>query len=201
VIVVATKPAAVPGVLQELVIAPPQLVLSIAAGVTTATIAANVPIGTDIVRVMPNTPALVNEGMSVLSAHEGCSAAGLRVAQQLMSCVGKVAVVPESQQDAVTALSGSGPAYFFLVVEAMTDAGVELGLEPAIAAELAGQTAVGAAAMLRAGTADAPTLRANVTSPGGTTAAAVAELTGRGLPAAILAAMRAARDRSAELGK
>lgn len=199
-VVLATKPAAVVAAIADLPITTEQLVVSIAAGISIDTIVAKVPAGTDVVRVMPNTPAFVGEGMSVLSASSTCSPAGLALAKQLLACVGEVAVVAEADQDAVTALSGSGPAYIFLVVEAMTDAGVELGLDRMVAEQLAIQTAVGAAKMLRDTGHPAATLREHVTSPGGTTAAALAEFERRELRKAFWAAMRAARERSRELG-
>ena len=117
------------------------LVVSVAAGVPTARIEAALPSGTAVVRVMPNTPALVDEGMSVLSAGAHAGESDLDEAEALLAAVGQVRRVPESQQDAVTALSGSGPAYFFFLVEAMVDAGILLGLPRALAADLIVQTA------------------------------------------------------------
>ena len=125
------------------------LVVSVAAGVTTARIEAALAPGVPVVRVMPNTPALVEEGMSVLSAGAHAGEAHLDEAEELLAAVGRVRRVPEAQQDAVTALSGSGPAYFFYLVEAMVDAGVPLGLPRELAADLIVQTALGAAVMLR----------------------------------------------------
>ena len=148
---------------------------------------------------MPNTPALVDEGMSALSAGVHCDDAGLARASSLLGAVGKAIVVPEKYQDAVTAISGSGPAYLFYVVEAMIEAGVVLGLPLATAHQLVVQTLVGAAAMLR-DTGEHPTvLRENVTSPAGTTAAALRELDDHKVRAAFITAMEAARNRSQEL--
>ncbi len=175
------------------------LVVSMAAGVTLAALEAALPPGTPVVRVMSNTPLLVGQAMSAASAGTRATAAHLEAVEALLSPVGRVVRVPESQQDAVTALSGSGPAYFFAVVEAMVDAGVLLGLPRATAAELVVQTAVGSAAMLAESGEHPALLREAVTSPGGTTAAALRVLQDRGVAAAFLAALEAARDRSAEL--
>jgi pyrroline-5-carboxylate reductase len=176
------------------------LVVSVAAGVPTARIEAALPAGVPVVRVMPNTPALVDEGMSVLSAGAHAGEADLDEAEALLAAVGRVRRVPESQQDAVTALSGSGPAYFFFLVEAMVDAGILLGLPRALAADLIVQTALGAAVMMR-DTGEHPVqLREAVTSPGGTTIAAIRELERHGVRAALIAAIEAAHARSVELG-
>ncbi|TIC89241.1 pyrroline-5-carboxylate reductase [Nocardioides sp. GY 10113] len=176
-----------------------QLLVSLAAGITTGFIEARVPDGVAVVRVMPNTPALVDEGMSAISAGSHCDDAHLVEAEGLMASVGKVLRVPEKQQDAVTAISGSGPAYVFFVVESMIEAGVHLGLPRTTAHELAVQTLVGSAAMLKE-TGEHPTvLREQVTSPAGTTAAALRELEVHRVRAAFLAALEAARDRSRAL--
>jgi pyrroline-5-carboxylate reductase len=177
------------------------LVVSVAAGVPTATIEAALPAGTPVVRVMPNTPALVDEGMSVLSAGSHAEESHLDEAEALLASVGRVRRVPETQQDAVTALSGSGPAYFFFLVEAMIDAGILLGLPRALAADLIVQTALGAAVMLRDSGEHPVQLREAVTSPGGTTIAAIRELERHGVRAALIAAIEAAHDRSVELGR
>ena len=177
------------------------LVVSVAAGVPTARIEAALPPGTPVVRVMPNTPALVDEGMSVLSAGAHAGEEHLDEAEALLAAVGRVQRVPESQQDAVTALSGSGPAYFFYLVEAMVDAGILLGLPRTLAADLIVQTALGAAVMLRDSGEHPVQLREAVTSPGGTTIAAIRELERHGVRAALIAAIEAAHARSVELGK
>jgi pyrroline-5-carboxylate reductase len=177
------------------------LIISVAAGVPTARIEAALPDGVPVVRVMPNTPALVDEGMSVLSAGAHAAEADLDEAEALLAAVGRVRRVPESQQDAVTALSGSGPAYFFYLVEAMVDAGILLGLPRTLAVDLIVQTALGAAVMMR-DTGEHPVqLREAVTSPGGTTIAAIRELERHGVRAALIAAIEAAHARSVELGK
>jgi pyrroline-5-carboxylate reductase len=177
------------------------LVVSVAAGVPTSVIEAALPEGVPVVRVMPNTPALVDEGMSVLSAGAHADESHLDEAEALLAAVGRVRRVPESQQDAVTALSGSGPAYFFYLVEAMIDAGILLGLPRTLAADLIVQTALGAAVMLRDSGEHPVQLREAVTSPGGTTIAAVRELERHGVRAALIAAIEAAHARSVELGR
>ncbi|MGY1590377.1 pyrroline-5-carboxylate reductase [Geodermatophilus sp. SYSU D00708] len=177
------------------------LVVSVAAGVPTATIEAALSDGVPVVRVMPNTPALVDEGMSVLSAGAHADEAHLDEAETLLAAVGRVRRVPESQQDAVTALSGSGPAYFFYLVEAMIDAGILLGLQRELAADLIVQTALGSAVMLRDSGEHPVQLREAVTSPGGTTIAAIRELERHGVRAALIAAIEAAHARSVELGQ
>ncbi len=176
------------------------LVVSVAAGVSTARIEAALPPGVPVVRAMPNTPALVAEGMSVLSAGARAAEAHLDEAEELLSAVGRVRRVPEAQQDAVTALSGSGPAYFFQVVEALVDAGVLLGLPRELATDLVVQTALGSAVMLRDTGEHPVALREAVTSPGGTTAAGLRELERHGVRAALMAAAEASAARSRELG-
>ena len=178
-----------------------QLVVSLAAGITTAYVESRLPEGVAVVRVMPNTPALVDEGMAAISPGTHCDDGHLEVAEQLLAATGKVIRVPEKQQDAVTAISGSGPAYLFFVVEAMIDAGVLLGLPRSTATELVVQTVVGSAKLLRE-TKEHPTvLRERVTSPGGTTAAAVRQLEDHKVRAAFITAMEAARDRSRALAE
>jgi pyrroline-5-carboxylate reductase len=180
---------------------PGQLLVSLAAGITTAYVEARIPDGVAVVRVMPNTPALVDEGMAAISAGTHCDEQHLIAAEQLLAATGRVLRVPEKQQDAVTAISGSGPAYLFFVVEAMIEAGVHLGLPRATATELVVQTVVGSAKLLRE-TGEHPTvLRERVTSPGGTTAAAVRQLENHKVRAAFITAMEAARDRSVALAE
>jgi pyrroline-5-carboxylate reductase len=179
---------------------PGHLVVSVAAGVPTARIEKALAPGVPVVRVMPNTPALVDEGMSVLSAGSHAGEEHLDEAEALLAAVGRVRRVPEEQQDAVTALSGSGPAYFFYLVEAMIDAGILLGLPRALAADLIVQTALGSAVMLRDSGEHPVQLREAVTSPGGTTIAAIRELERHGVRAALIAAIEAAHARSVELG-
>ena len=205
VVVIAVKPADVDGVMAELAATDldgdvEQLVVSLAAGIPTARFEAKLPAGFPVVRVMPNTPMLVGEGVSAIAAGRYATADHLDTVREILGSVGKVVTVAESQLDAVTAVSGSGPAYLFLVAEAMIDAGVGLGLTRATATELVVQTVIGSAAMLGGSGRSANELRADVTSPGGTTAAAVRELERGGLRTAFNDALAAAKHRSAELG-
>jgi pyrroline-5-carboxylate reductase len=203
VLVVAVKPQDIDPLLAEVApaVADGTLVVSVAAGLPTSLYESRLPEGIPVVRVMPNTPILVGEAMSAISAGSHATAEHLELVEELLRSVGKVVRVPESQQDAVTALSGSGPAYFFFLVEAMIDAGILLGLPRAVAAELIIQSAVGSARML-ADTGEHPvSLREAVTSPGGTTIAAIRELENHGVRAALLSAIEAAAQRSAELGR
>ena len=170
-----------------------------AAGITSALVEELVPAGTPVVRVMTNTPVFVDEAMSAISAGSHATAEHLQVVEDLLGPVGKVVRVPESQQDAVTALSGSGPAYFFFLVEAMIDAGILLGLPRQVAHELIVQTAIGSAVMLRDSGEHPVKLREAVTSPAGTTISAIRELEKHGVRAALLAALEAARDRAREI--
>ena len=197
------KPQDMEDLLKEIatVVRPGQLVVSLAAGITTAFLEAHLPDGVAVVRVMPNTPALVDEGMAAISRGSHCDEAHLIEAESLMASTGRVLRVPERQQDAVTAISGSGPAYIFFVVESMIEAGVHLGLPRATAAELVVQTVVGSAKLLRETGEHPVVLRERVTSPGGTTAAAVRELEDHKVRAAFLRAMEAARDRSRALAE
>jgi len=178
-----------------------QLLVSLAAGITTGYIESRVPAGVAVVRVMPNTPALVDEGMAAISPGSHCDEAHLAEVESLMASTGRVVRIPEKQMDAVTAISGSGPAYIFFVVESMIEAGVHLGLPRATATDLVVQTLVGSAAMLRETGSHPVVLREQVTSPGGTTASALRELEVHRVRAAFLAAMEAARNRSRELAE
>ncbi len=176
-----------------------QVLISLAAGITTKYIEAHVPEGIAVIRVMPNTPALVDEGMAAISPGTHCTEEHLAMAEEMLSVTGRVIRIAEKQQDAVTAISGSGPAYLFFVVESMIEAGVHLGLPRTTATELVVQTVVGSAKLLRE-TGEHPTvLRERVTSPGGTTAAAIRQLEDHKVRAAFITAMEAARDRSVAL--
>jgi pyrroline-5-carboxylate reductase len=200
-VVLAVKPADIGALASEIApaLGEKTLVVSVAAGITCAFLEGKLPSGTRVVRVMPNTPMLVGEGMSAISAGTHAGDDDLARAEDLLSAVGRVVRLPESQLDAVTALSGSGPAYVFLLVEALIDAGVLLGLSRQVASELAIQTAVGSSVMLR-DSGDTPSqLREAVTSPGGTTAAALRKFEDHGLRAAVSDALEAARNRSIEL--
>jgi pyrroline-5-carboxylate reductase len=203
ILVVAVKPQDIDALLDVLAaeVSPGTLVVSLCAGLPTALFERRLPQGTPVVRVMPNTPMLVGEAMSAISAGRHAGAEDLAAVEELLASVGKVVRVPETQQDAVTALSGSGPAYFFFLVEAMIDAGILLGIPRAVAAQLIIQSAVGSAKMLATADEHPVLLREAVTSPGGTTISGIRELETHGVRAALIAAIEAARDRSVQLGK
>ncbi|WP_030232056.1 pyrroline-5-carboxylate reductase [Streptomyces sp. NRRL S-350] len=200
-LILAVKPQDMGTLLEELAphVGADRLVISAAAGVPTSWFEERLAAGTPVVRVMPNTPVLVDEGMSVISAGSYASEEHLVRAEEIFSSVGKALRLPESQQDAATALSGSGPAYFYFLVEAMTDAGILLGLPRQVAHDLIVQSAIGASVMLRDSGEHPVKLREAVTSPAGTTIAAIRELENHGVRAALLGALEAARDRSREL--
>jgi pyrroline-5-carboxylate reductase len=201
VVLLAVKPQDMRAALAEVAgaLRPGTLVVSMAAGIPTQLVESELPEGTPVVRVMTNTPVFVDEAMSALSPGTHAGEEHLALVEELLRPVGRVIRVPEAQQDAVTALSGSGPAYFFYLVEAMTDAGILLGLPRAVAAELIVQTAVGSARMLRESAEHPVVLREAVMSPGGTTISAIRVMEDHGVRAAMLAALEAARDRSREL--
>ncbi|MEJ4112948.1 pyrroline-5-carboxylate reductase [Corynebacterium kroppenstedtii] len=177
------------------------ILVSMAAGITLHSLESIASAGTAIVRVMPNTPMLLGKGVNVIARGRFVSDEQLETVSTLLGLLGYTAEIKESQMDAATAVSGSGPAYFFLVLEAMTDAGVNLGLPRELARELASQTALGAAMMATQEGADPVQLRANVSSPGGTTSAATRALDENGVRTAFYRAMEACAARSAELGK
>jgi pyrroline-5-carboxylate reductase len=198
-VVLAVKPADMETACRSLERASVQRVLSIAAGISIAQLQTWLPSGVAVVRSMPNTPALVGQGASAISGGDSASAADVQWAAALLGKVGKVVTVPESKLDAVTGLSGSGPAYVFLVAEALIEAGVLVGLPRDTAELLAKQTLLGAATLLNESADDAAKLRANVTSPGGTTAAGLRALEDRAVRAAFIDAVAAATNRSIEL--
>ena len=203
VIVLAVKPQAMKAVCEAIrpSLAPNQLVVSIAAGITCASMK-NWLGAQPIVRCMPNTPALLRQGVSGLFATSEVSAEQRQQAEELLSAVGIALWLNEEQQlDAVTAVSGSGPAYFFLLIEAMTAAGVKRGLPADIAAQLTVQTALGAAHMAVASDVDAAELRRRVTSPAGTTEAAIKSFQAGGFEALVEKALGAAAHRSAEMAE
>jgi pyrroline-5-carboxylate reductase len=177
-----------------------RLIISVAAGIPTALIERRLGADIPVVRVMSNTPVLVDEAMSVISAGQHAGEEHLRQAEELLRPVGKVLRIPESQQDAATALSGSGPAYVYFLVEAMVDAGILLGIPRTTAMEMVTQAVYGAATMLRETGEHPVILREAVTSPGGTTISAIRELERHSVRAAFLEAIESARDRGAELG-
>ena len=219
-VIVAVKPADVESVVAEIAAAAAgaegntveQVIVSVVAGVTTGFYESRLPAGSPVIRVMPNAPALVGAGVSALARGRFATAEQLSEVAEIFDSVGGVLTVSESQLDAVTAVSGSGPAYFLLFVEGLVDAAVAIGLSRAVATDLAVQTMVGTAAMLlehtgqradgaglRPDTTPAE-LRATVTSPGGTTAAGLRELERGGVRAAVAAAVEAAKTRSEQLG-
>jgi pyrroline-5-carboxylate reductase len=203
-IVIAVKPADVPAALAQVApsLSATQTVLSIAAGVTTralrAALGRDCPAG--VVRAMPNTPCVVGEGMAVIAADSPASAKGIAAAREVLAAVGRVIELPEALLDAATGLSGSGPAYAFVFMQALADGGVAAGLPRAVAIELAAQTVLGAARMVLAGGGHPEQLKDAVMSPAGTTAAGVAALEARGLRAAAMEAVVAAWRRARELG-
>ena len=203
VLAIAVKPQDAAALLEEFGAKVPadKLVISLCAGLPTAFFARRLPEGTPVIRVMTNTPALVDEAMTAISAGSHATPAHLATAEELFRPLGRTIVLPESQQDAVTALSGSGPAYFYFLVEAMTDAGILLGLPRQVAHDLIVQTAIGSAIMLRESGEHPVKLREAVTSPAGTTINAIRELENHGVRAALLAALEAARDRAREIAE
>ena len=196
--VVAVKPADVPVACRDL---PVKRILSIAAGVGIAAIEGAAGPGVAVVRAMPNTPALVGAGAAAIAGGTSAGDADLAWAESILGAVGEVVRVPEKLLDAVTGLSGSGPAYVFLVAEALIDAGVLAGLPREVSEALTVQTLLGAATLLSTSDDGAETLRAAVTSPGGTTAAGLRVLEQHGLRSALLEAVAAATARSKELGR
>ena len=179
-----------------------KLFISVAAGITTSHLRNWLGPGAAIVRCMPNTPALVGEGMTGLFAGPDVSSPERHAAELLLSAVGQVIWFDaEDQLDTVTAVSGSGPAYYFLLIEAMQEAAVQMGLTPEVAEQLVKQTALGATKMAATSELDAATLRENVTSPGGTTAAALAAFENQNFRAIVNSALLAAETRSKELSQ
>jgi pyrroline-5-carboxylate reductase len=178
-----------------------QLLVSVAAGVTIASLAGPLPKGSAVVRVMPNTPCLIGKGASCYALGEHATAEQGAEVGRLLSAVGFASETPEKLLDAVTGLSGSGPAFVYTVIEALADGGVRAGLPRALAAELAARTVAGAAEMVAATGEHPAALRDAVASPGGTTIAGLAELERHGLRSALIEAVTAATKRSAELGQ
>jgi pyrroline-5-carboxylate reductase len=194
-------PSTVPAAARAVAEAGARRVLSVAAGVTTASIEAAAGQALSVVRAMPNTPALIGAGAAAISPGSTADDEDMAWAEEILGAVGVVVRVPETALDAVTGLSGSGPAYVFLVAEAMVEAGVLAGLARDIAETLTFQTLLGASRLLANGGSTPAALRASVTSPGGTTAAGLRELERRGVRAAFLDAVAAAAERSRELGR
>jgi len=202
IIILAVKPQVMSVVLEDIgpVVSSNHLVVSIAAGITTHSLEKRLPEGARVVRVMPNTPALVQAGAAALCKGTAASQGDLDIVRQILEAVGKAVVVPEALMDAVTGLSGSGPAYVFTFIEGLIDAGVREGLSRTVAQELVVQTVLGAALMCQNTGKYPAELTAMVTSPGGTTVAGLHVLERAALRGILLDAVRAATERSRELG-
>lgn len=203
VVVLAVKPQIMPAVVREIApaLADRHLVLSIAAGVSTGAIRAALGKPARLIRVMPNAPALVLEGATAIATGPGLAAEDLTTAQEVFGAVGRVVVLDEALMDAVTGLSGSGPAYVAIVIESLADGGVKMGLDRATAMTLATQTVLGAARLLGATGMHPGALKDMVSSPGGTTIAGIAALEAAGVRTAFLQAVERATLRSRELGR
>ena len=203
IIILAVKPHIVPETLAEIgsMLKPNQLLISIAAGVKINSIQDKLPESIPVIRVMPNTPCLIGEGASAIAPGKYASSVHMEIADQVFSAIGKVVQVTEDKLDAVTGLSGSGPAYVYTFIEALADGGVSVGLPKATALLLAAQTVAGAARMVLETGEDPAKLRDHVMTPGGTTVAGMASLERSGFKSATIEAVTAAANRSAEMGK
>jgi pyrroline-5-carboxylate reductase len=201
VLAITVKPQDAPALMAEIGPKVPRdkLLISLCAGLPTSFFATRLAEGTPVVRVMTNTPAVVDEAMTAIAAGPHATGAHLKLAEEMFTPLGRTIRLPESQLDAVTALSGSGPAYFYYLVEAMTDAGILLGLPRQVAHDLIVQSAIGSAIMLRDSGEHPVALREAVTSPAGTTIAAIRELERHAVRSALIEALQAARDRAREL--
>ncbi|WP_426226552.1 pyrroline-5-carboxylate reductase [Pseudarthrobacter sp. DSP2-3-2b1] len=203
VVILGVKPVGIQELAREISssLSPKTIVVSVAAAVTLAQLEAALPAGQPVIRSMPNTPAKLGRGVISVSPGTNCTPEQLQQAKDVFRGAGTVVEVPEEQVDAVSAISGSGPAYAFYLAEAMAAAGVELGLDPKLSVLLARETVAGAGLMLAEPGADPSALRIAVTSPKGTTEAAIATFNEQGLPAIIAAGARAATERAAEITK
>jgi pyrroline-5-carboxylate reductase len=203
VVILAVKPQIMAPVLREIApaVTGEHLVISLAAGVPTAAIRGALGPGTRLIRVMPNTPALVLEGATAIARAGGLQPGDLDVAREIFSAVGRVVIVEEEMIDAVTGLSGSGPAYVAVVIESLADGGVKMGLDRATALALATQTVLGAARLLRETGLHPGALKDMVSSPGGTTIAGIAALEEGGVRTTFITAVERATLRSRELGR
>ncbi len=203
VIILCVKPQIMETVLLELKgkLSPEQLLISVAAGYPLTRLQQHIGENIPLVRAMPNTPAVIQEGVTALAGSSGLPLRHLQMAQTIFESVGRVVIVEESLMDAVTGLSGSGPAYIYLVIEALIDGGVRVGLPRAVAGVLAAQTVLGAARMVLETGEHPALLKDRVTSPGGTTIAGLQQLEGGGLRAILMQAVEAATNRSRELGQ
>ena len=203
VVILAVKPQIIHQVLKEVApaVTPRQLFISLAAGVPTAALRADLPKGVRLIRVMPNTPALVLEGVTAVAKADGLQKGDLDTAEEIFGAVGKVVVLEEEALDAVTGLSGSGPAYVALMIEALADGGVKVGLDRLTAMTLAAQTVLGSAKLLIETGAHPGQLKDMVTSPGGTAIAGIAALEEGGVRRTLISAVERATLRSRELGR
>jgi pyrroline-5-carboxylate reductase len=203
VVILAVKPQIMTEVLRDIApaVTSRHLLVSIAAGVATATIRRGLGKEARIIRVMPNTPALVLRGATALARGTGLEADDLATAEEIFGAVGRVVVLDEALMDAVTGLSGSGPAYVAIVIEALADGGVNMGLDRATAMTLATQTVLGAAQLLAETGLHPGALKDMVSSPGGTTIAGIAALEAGGLRTTLIRAVERATERSRELGR
>ena len=203
VVILGVKPVGIADLAREIspVLAPGTVVVSVAAAVSIAQLEAALPAGQPVIRTMPNTPAKLGRGVVSVSPGTHCSADQLRKVKDILQGAGTVVEVPEEQVDALSAISGSGPAYAFYLAEAMAAAGEELGLDRELSLLLARETVAGAGLMLAEPGADPSALRKAVTSPNGTTERAIATFDEQGIPAIIAAGARAAADRAAEITK
>jgi pyrroline-5-carboxylate reductase len=203
VVILGVKPAGIAELAREISgsLSPTTIVVSVAAAVSLAQLEAALPAGQPVIRTMPNTPARLGRGVISVSPGTHCSPEQLQQVKAIFKAAGTVVEVPEEQVDAVSAISGSGPAYAFYLAEAMAAAGVELGLDHDLALLLARETVAGAGFMLAEPGADPSALRISVSSPGGTTVRALATFDEQGLPAIIAAGARAAADRAAEISR
>jgi pyrroline-5-carboxylate reductase len=203
VIVLAIKPQIMASVLREIasVVDLTKLVISLAAGVATVTLRAHLPKAGRLIRVMPNTPALVLEGVTAIARSDGLYEGDLETAQELFGAVGRVVVLDEEAMDAVTGLSGSGPAYVAIVIESLADGGVKMGLDRATAMTLAAQTVLGSAKLILETGTHPGQLKDMVASPGGTTIAGIAALEEGGVRRTFISAVERATQRSRELGR
>lgn len=200
-VILGVKPVGIADLLREISssLAPDTIVLSVAAAVSIAQIEALLPAGQPVIRTMPNTPAKLGRGVVSVSPGTHCTPEQLQKAKDVLAAAGTVVEIPEDQVDALSAISGSGPAYAFYLAEAMAAAGVELGLDPELSLLLARETVAGAGFMLAEPGADPTALRIAVTSPNGTTERAIAAFNDGGIPAIIADGARAAAARAAEI--
>ncbi len=203
IVILAVKPQVSPAVITELaaVIRPEQLIISLMAGITAKTIGQKLGQPCPVVRAMPNTPCLVDAGATAIAAGVHAGANDLAIAERIFSSVGMVVTLPESAMDAVTGLSGTGPVYIFMVIEAMIDGGVKMGIPRSVATILATQTVLGAAKLVQETGKHPAILKDEVTTPGGTAINAIHVLEAKGLRSVLIDAIMTATQRSQELSR